>query len=406
MNNIHISPEIPPEISQGLEAGRFERIGGAILDVASKELVAWLREAYGTEAKNLIPEITAIAAGPNVCAFNLAISTMGFAVVMKHLNTIEAELRRTQELLNVINYKIDVSFYANFRAAVDLAANSFRMANAETRKTSALQAIDRLLLAKHHYLSLADVEVENGSPVADDFLSTVSLAYIAEARCYLELGEIETARLRLIEGQTELRPRYSKHIRTLLTSNPAAYLHPSVYDEISLGRLTKVFQWFDSKINENALFQAQRRNLFELARQPKKWIDSLPQAVFIPKRGLIDQLKLTDWPKNLRDFLSPEDFKNRALALPWLNRDRKDEQKVQNSQNDSDAIFRRLPQCLDLIETMIENFRRFEGYHREVQTMQRLGIGFKEWIELAPETRGPSEHPLMWIVVGNQQRPM
>jgi hypothetical protein len=57
---------------------------------------------------------------------------MGFALVMKRLNSIEQQLKQVQESLNDIDYKIDLSLYANFRAALDLATNTFTMTNPET----------------------------------------------------------------------------------------------------------------------------------------------------------------------------------------------------------------------------------------------------------------------------------
>ena len=45
---------------------------------------------------------------------------MGFIVVLKRLGVIEQRLEQAQEVLQTIDYKIDLSFYANFRAALDL----------------------------------------------------------------------------------------------------------------------------------------------------------------------------------------------------------------------------------------------------------------------------------------------
>jgi hypothetical protein len=153
---------------------------------------------------------------------NLAVSTMGFIIVLKRLGVIEQQLEQAQEMLRAIDYKIDLSFYANFRAALNLARNAFTMTNSETRKMSAMQAINRFLEAEQHYAELTDREIGNGSQVADKYLSTLCLAYVTEVRCYLELEELDTAHRRLQEGVAALRPRFEKHINTLLTSNPAA----------------------------------------------------------------------------------------------------------------------------------------------------------------------------------------
>jgi hypothetical protein len=47
MSQINVSAEIPQQIADGLKSGIYDRIGGAIRDVATHEIIAWLREAYG-----------------------------------------------------------------------------------------------------------------------------------------------------------------------------------------------------------------------------------------------------------------------------------------------------------------------------------------------------------------------
>jgi hypothetical protein len=264
MGKIDVTSEMPQRLANGLKDGRYERVGGAICDVESKQILAWLREASEIGApivSEFLSQTTSIST--QACPLNLAVSTMGFALVMKRLNSIEQQLKQAQEDLNEIDYKIDLSFYANFRAALDLATNTFTMAHPETRRVSALHAINRFLEAEHQYTNLVDTEIANGSQVADDYLTTLYLAYVTEVRCYLELEELDTAHQRMQEGLSVLKPRFEKHIDTLLTSNPAAYLHPSLKDRIDLKRLTRVCRWLNPGMDEAAMFEAQRENLFK-----------------------------------------------------------------------------------------------------------------------------------------------
>jgi hypothetical protein len=386
MTTVQATQGIPPDLKEGLEKGNLERVGGVIFDKARQEALAFLREAAGSIGDEFVADVAVSAAAPQAAALNLAVSTMGFAIVMKHLQVIEQKLRRAQEVLNVINYKIDLSFYSNFRAAIDLSANSFSMSNPEMRKSSALQAVNRLLEAEHHYLNLADVEIANGSQVADDFLTTVSLACIAEVRCYLELEEIDTARQRLEENLRILRPRYDRHIRTLLTTNPAAYLHPRLQSEISLARLARVLRWFEPKSDESSVFEAQRRNLFDLAANPKPWLQSLPQAVSIPRPGLLDKANLAQFTKQLKGMFSTQDFRTRAMALSGMfGLDRKPDAPLVEPPDDLSAVLRHLPACLSLIETMIENFHRLEMYRLEIDAIRDSHFTFREWRDLRPD---------------------
>jgi hypothetical protein len=109
-----------------------------------------------------------------------------------------------------------------------------------------------------------DEELEYGSQAIDKYLLMLSLAYVAEARCYLELGESETALFRLQEGTEKIRERVHRYVEILLTSNPAAYLHPRHGNEIGLEKLTKIYQWLDPTLDEAAVFELQRKNLFSL----------------------------------------------------------------------------------------------------------------------------------------------
>lgn len=123
MDNIRVMSEMPPDIHEGLENGKLKQVGGVILDCAKREALAFLREAYETVGEDLVKDLTAGVAlsATNAATFNLAISTMGFAVVIRRLGVIEGNVRRIQNLLRATDYKIDVTFYSNLRAGIDLA---------------------------------------------------------------------------------------------------------------------------------------------------------------------------------------------------------------------------------------------------------------------------------------------
>ena len=277
MNTVEATFVIPEWISRGLLKGELERIGGVIRKTGDKTIVTWLREVKPMKPSNLssIPSLSPVGSVSSI--LNLGVTTMGFAIVLQQLSVIEKGLDKAQQVINEVDEKIDLSIYANFRAAIDLAINAFTMANSESRKVSAMHAINRFLEAEHQYTKLADMEIAKGSQIAYDYLSTLCLAFITEVRCYLELEELDTARLRLQEGAAVLRPRFTTLVNTLLTSNPAAYLHPALKEQIGLKRLTKVFQWMTPGIEDSDVFEMQRENLFKLAQNPTEWKASLPK---------------------------------------------------------------------------------------------------------------------------------
>ncbi|TVP64163.1 MAG: hypothetical protein EA343_06015 [Nodularia sp. (in: Bacteria)] len=377
-------------IAKGLADGTFERVGGVIREVGNKQVVTWLREYGSNSSANAAISGKGLAdvngrlgsmesqigkIGQNILlnqgilqittaasVLNLGVSVMGFAVIAQRLQEIEQQLKQAQELLNKINRKIDLSFYANFRAAIELAINAFTMNKPENRRSSALQAINRFLEAEHIYTEYTDIEIEQQSQIADEFLLTLSLAYLAEARCYLELEEHETALRRLQEGARVISSRIYKYVEILLTSNPAAYLQPQFRNVISLRRMTQIYQWIDPNLDENAVFDLQRENLFNMAQDPNKWLDLLPAAILTPVE----------------------------VQGGWFGPDHNDLKREAD---------KRLPQVFEVMESMIETNRRFESYQTEIQAVSQLGISFHDWLKLTPSTEiKPDGAELMYII--------
>lgn len=345
MNTVSATFEIPEGIAQGLKNGTLERVGGVIREPQSKQVVAWLRETTPTVS----PVSKLLQVGATASVLNLGITVMGFAIVNERLNELEKRLQKAQELLSKINRKIDLGYYANFRAALDLAASAMKMKNPDTRKGIAIQAISKFREADHVYTEYTDKELEQGSQIAEEYLLTLSLAYIAEARCYLELEAPETALDLLKEGAAKLRPRIQRYVELLLTSNPAAYLQPQYEDQIDLRRLTRIFQWIAPILDENTVFELQRENFVKFVQNPNQWVTSLPSAILDP----VEVLGGWFGP-------NPEDLKREAM--------------------------KRLPQVLEVIESMIETNRRFEAYQAEVQAIAQLNVTFQGWQNLAPSS--------------------
>jgi len=399
--NLDVTFDVPKHIVEGLLSGEFERVGGVVREMETKQVVAWLRDV-GNSSNQVLSTVlspstlsaaasTALSlANPVISVLNLAVSTMGFLIIKNRLGVIEQQLEQAQGVLQSIDYKIDLSFYANFRAALDLACNTFTMTSSENRKMSAMQAINRFLEAEHHYTTLADIEINNGSLVADEYLSTLCLAYVTEVRCYLELEELDTARSRMQEGVAALRPRFEKHVNTLLTSNPAAYLHPSLKEQVGLKHLTKVYQWLEPGLDESDVFEMQRENLFNLAQKPEEWINSLPQAICIPKGATHSKAftKLTKYSKN---------FVRKFPVLSTKSGMKTGSQEAERQFPESE-VYGLLPAAMGVMESMVEDYNRMAMYDSELEIVHRLGMSFQEWRQLAPpSTAKGNESDLIYI---------
>jgi hypothetical protein len=379
---------IPDWISAGLAGGAYERVGGVVRQVGSKQVVAWLREGLTFDGgPGVIPSIDPITGSLNVVAklvdaavsakgfgdvnhrldgmqqqmgllgqnlqkmqgmvqitsaasmLNLGVSVIGFAVIAHRLNELEQRLQKSQELLSQINRKLDLGFYAKFRAALDLAKSAFRMNKPENRRSSALAAINLFLEVEHIYADYVDQELEQKSQIADEYLLTLALAYLAEARCYLELEEWDTALHRFQEGATKVRARMHRYVELLLTANPAAYLDPQFKGQIDLQRLTRIYQWLDPALDANAVFELQRENLFNWKKEKGiessyKWVNSLPAAI----------VGSTEVKGSM--FGNREETKSEAM--------------------------KRLPQVMAVMESMIETNNRFESYQTEIKRSPSL----------------------------------
>jgi len=408
MSVVDVALNVPEYIAQGIANGTYERVGGVVREAGSKQIVAWLREAFEKSepaiSNNLInSSANAVSNTLNLAlssvnavssVLNLAISTMGFIVVVNRLEIIKHQLKQSQDVLQAINYKIDLSSYADFLSALDSAASAFKMIDPENRRTHASQAITGFTKAERYYKDLTDLEIGKCSPIADKFLSTLCLAYVTEVCCYLELEELDLARSRLQEGAAELRPRFEKHINTLLTSNPAAYLHPCLKEQVGLKRLTKVYQWLQPGIDESDVFEMQRENLFNLAQEPKKWMQSLPPAIKISNGGSATPTKgfqrLTEQPKKGFGALSTIYIKSGSIISS--------QQAV--TQSPEMNIYGFLPVTLGVMESIIEDDNRLTMYQSEVEMINLLGMSFHEWRQLTPPSSSQgNEKGLICITV-------
>lgn len=399
MTPLKLTFDMPAHILEGLLNGTLERVGGVVRDASTKQVVMWLRDtATNTISTAGIPSfdpvtgvfnlvVEGVNAGVSINGFkavnqrldlmqgvltltsaasilNLGVSVISFTFMAHRLKELEKRLQKAQEFLIKIDRKIDLSFYANFRAALDLAINAFTMSKGDNRISSAVNAINRFLEAQHIYLGFADKELEQKSQIADEYLLTLCLAYIAEARCYLELEEFETAARRFEEGKIQIYTRIEKYVDTLLTSNPSMYLHPKLKGQIDLSRLTRIYQWKSPILDENSVFEIIRDD--------------------IGGKSLIDDGQINSWIESLpASIIEKSEIKKGFWGI---------ESETRN------AVIERLPIIMEDMESIIETNYRFEAYEVEVKALSKLGISFHEWLKLQPEENKSKNNNLMYII--------
>lgn len=366
---LSVRPELARKVIWGLRTREYERVGGVIRRADNKRIVTWLRNVEDSlptgwsPVADLGPLVQLNAA---TSLLNLSVTAVGFAMVMRRLDTIETKLNAILGTLQEINRKLDLNFYANFRAALELARSAFAMQDERNRRVGATQAINRFLEAEQHYTSLLDMELEAGSLAVSSFLSTLILAYVSVGRCYLELGESRTARRHLQEGSQTLASRVQEFYTSVIGVNPAIYLHPDLAGSISLERMTQLLRYEDPDLTVAGVFEKLRGALWETAsRSPASWVDNLPESLWRPS---VDGEKRTGPIKRSR---SQEEMFSRLLP--------------------------RLPEAFAQVEQAVESASCVNGFQIELGYLIEHGISFDEWrqIELPPFTQ---DDPIVWMI--------
>lgn len=389
--------ELPNWIVQGLEDGEYVRIGGVIRDAKTKHIVAMLREIAPdiAQASTLLTQAGSIASLLNlgVSILNLGVSVIGFALILKRLREIdqriEERLNQIQGNISHLHRKFDISVYANFRAALDLARDATIMLQPENRINAATLAINRFLEAQHIYSNYVDIAIKEDIKFADQYILSLSLTYVARARCYLELEEIKNAVCCLQEGAEFLGSRVKQYIKTLLLSQPIARARPSfmgagfvmgpptaLNSPVELDRLARIYKWLEPELNnisndESILLEAQRKTLVRFLQYETNtagidveglFATALPIAVMsvIPIVG---------------QFLAAKEAE--TVAQKFI-------QQGYNSSTKEEINSHNLLKVVENIEQIIETYNRFETYLVEVQVIQQLGMSFQNWLQLAP----------------------
>jgi len=222
------------------------------------------------------------------------------------------------------------------------------------------EVIQPLIEAEHYYQSEWDSDWnKRGGIMGREYILILSLAYITEVKCYLELEEHEMALKRLAEAEETVRPRIKSYVKHLLTKNPSGYLHLACKG-VNLSDILEILKYITGELDTDKLFdQYLRKSIFN-CKDIESWIESIPvgsrnAALAHIKPSLVGK----DW-----DFWA---------YLPWNTSARKE------------AIFELLSQTykvIEVIHSMIELDRRLEGYRYEISEMSRLGLSYQEWKKL------------------------
>ena len=259
--------------------------------------------------------------------------------------------------------KIDLSYCANLRAALELARTAFAMTGASNRQAAATQAINRFLEAEHLYLGLVDLELGEGGWAVSPLLSAQVLACVSASRCYLELGEIDTARRHLHEGAVAAESRVQRFYDAVVGVNPAVYLHPKLAGDITLERMTNLLRRECPVVTDAQAFEKLRQPIWETAsRNPESWLRKLPAAL---------------WNHDVDGETKFGPVKRRRSSEEMLER-----------------LLPRLPEAFGDVERAHISLGCVRGFEAELQFLLENNIAYGDWQRLEmPATIGDD-----WIV--------
>jgi hypothetical protein len=192
---------------------------------------------------------------------NLGLSAIGFAVVISKLNQIDSRIQNLQasisEIKNKIDReiknKIDSSIFAKTKSAIEVAEIALKMSSSSGRRRLVSEVIQPLLEAEHYYQAAWDSDWNEGNCILSrEYILILSLVYVTETKCYLELEEHEMALKRLAEAEEILKPRIRKYVK-LLFEDPSGYLH-SACQGVRLSSILEILKYVTAESNVDKLF--------------------------------------------------------------------------------------------------------------------------------------------------------
>lgn len=374
-----------------------------VREVASKRVVAWLRETGGLtladSISNCIPAVYIVNGiianiqlrqinlrlidtrgklntvlgltkfNAAIGLTNLGLSAVDFAVVTSKLNQVDSRIQSLQASVESLRESIDRSLLAKAKSAIDVAEIALKMSSSTNRKRLVTEVIQPLLEAEHYYLAAWDSNWnKNDGILACEYILILSLVYVTEIECYLEMEEHEIALKRLAEAKEILRPRIRKYVELLLTTKPSVYLHKAYQEGVSLSSVVEILKYVKSESDVDKLFDKYIRPDIFSAQSIESYFDSMPTrsknailALIAPR--LIDP----SW---------------------WTVLDR-----IVWDPPRREAIISRANQVIAAAQSMIELDRRLEGYRYEITEMTRLGLSYQEWQSLVLPPKNSSEDP-------------
>ena len=388
---------VPIWVAKGLASGQFERIGGVIREVASKKIVAWLREGGRIEsnpdpktalarflfqkllqennlttAGNVTQQVKVLSnltgmldvAGNLVGAANVIATARSHHLIMLRLQAIQNMLVLSTRLgmLNIalsgFGLLVMLKRFADIASLLDKVheqvANAVKEELSLAQKinlSAALESANVVMEAEAGYFkeSMAaglDLLLMNAREhQLSDFHNQRHDKQAIESSQHLlaQAMHLDETRIRsyLEVGQIELANSVMQNLLKRYRRETRDYV------DIILGKSHMRAVYFNKKVSESDL----RRYLLI-----EQWLRGKEDILW----DIINEKRDHFWDSDVNKMLSPPD----GIVLPGQSKPKPPTGHVD---------------ALEQAGIAIENFQRFEGFALELESLSRLGISLHDW---------------------------
>jgi hypothetical protein len=274
---------------------------------------------------------------------NLALTAATFQAVMQRLDRLSQEVNKLGEIVRA-EFARDRD--TDFQQALEAARDAFESATPNQREQAIRSAVDGLYKARVNFLNdfqqaFDGAVTENKLFIAQHCLIRAMYAEMSRIRCYIAANELNLAKQRLQESI----PLFHRHSQTLVRhwigEHPAIFFHKEISAE-NVDRFLQIQQW---------LYQDG-----DLA--------GLDKASILFR--IVNDLRNDFW-----DMRVTEDEYGDALTRITRRPVRTFKDRIT-----------KLTENLDQAEMVIENHQRLYGLDLELRSMR---LSFHEWEQIVPE---------------------
>lgn len=332
MSAITVHLEVPTFIETGLADGSMERVGGVFRFAENKRIVAWLREGgelteeIASSRSGMLQTILkstgrSAATISNILGKAVPVLSIAFAgyELSKMIGGIEDNQREIEAIYERVEEQFRRDRLTELFTALEIGRRILNVRDPDV-KAQQVGEVNVLLVKSKEHVTQYFNDLLNGElnpETNEQALRYVTLAMqitTMQARCWLEIGEVESALEWLCFGWEETGGLTRRFAHARLGSRRAYFFHKSISQE-SFNRFLIIEQWLRGK-----------RDVF---------------------RELVNENLEDFWEDSVLDAISYRRFPGTARIL--------------HEPPPYDSSLRQ-------VEILIENYQRLEGFKQELQS--------------------------------------